>query len=82
MRINQQSGVLTWRPGHETTSGALSFVTHCLLTNPDAYLKLQAEVDSVIGERTVTLADIGKMPYMTGLLSRNPVLDAFVDIAI
>jgi cytochrome P450/NADPH-cytochrome P450 reductase len=50
----------------------LSFVVHCLLTNPDAYMKLQAEVDAVLGERVVTLADIPKMPYMTGPSASAP----------
>lgn len=49
----------------------LSFIIHSLLTTPDAYVKLRAEVDSVIGERVVTLADIAKMPYMTGMLAQN-----------
>lgn len=53
-------------PGHETTSGVLSFCIHFLLTTPDAYAKLRHEVDSVIGDRVVTLEDISKMPYMTG----------------
>jgi cytochrome P450/NADPH-cytochrome P450 reductase len=63
---------LTLYAGHETTSGVLSFVVHCLLTNPDAYVKLQAEIDAVIGDRTVTLADIAKMPYMTGPCATLP----------
>jgi cytochrome P450 / NADPH-cytochrome P450 reductase len=58
--------VLTLISGHETTSGVLSFVIHSLLTTPDAYAKLRAEVDSVIGDRVVTLEDIAKMPYLTG----------------
>jgi hypothetical protein len=39
---------------------------HALLTTPDAYAKLKAEIDTVIGERTVTFEDIPKFPYMTG----------------
>jgi hypothetical protein len=41
-------------------------VVHSLLTTPDAYAKFKAEIDTVIGDRTVILEDIPKLPYMTG----------------
>jgi cytochrome P450/NADPH-cytochrome P450 reductase len=53
--------------GHETTSGVISFIVHSLLTTPESYAKLKAEIDAVVGERTVTLEDISQLPYMTGL---------------
>jgi cytochrome P450/NADPH-cytochrome P450 reductase len=57
--------------GHETTSGVLSFVVHSLITNSGAYAKLKAEVDTVVGERAVTLEDIPKLTYMTGMFLRR-----------
>ncbi|KAL2283798.1 hypothetical protein FJTKL_09583 [Diaporthe vaccinii] len=50
--------------GHETTSGMLSFATFYLLENPETLHKLQDEVDSVVGEDSITLQHIQKMPYM------------------
>lgn len=50
--------------GHETTSGMLSFATFYLLENPETLHKLQDEVDRVVGEDSITLQHIQKMPYM------------------
>jgi cytochrome P450/NADPH-cytochrome P450 reductase len=46
----------------------LSFIVHSLLTSPDAMDKLRAEVDTVVGTRTVALADIPKLEYMTAVI--------------
>lgn len=54
--------------GHETTSGMLSFATFYLLENPETLQKLQDEVDQVVGEDSITLQHIQKMPYMDAVL--------------
>jgi cytochrome P450/NADPH-cytochrome P450 reductase len=54
--------------GADEIAGVLSFVIHNLLTTPSAMSKMRAEVDSVVGERVVTLEDIPKMPYMTAVI--------------
>lgn len=54
--------------GHETTSGMLSFATFYLLENPETLQKLQDEVDTVVGQDSITLQHIQKMPYMDAVL--------------
>ncbi|SMQ52601.1 unnamed protein product [Zymoseptoria tritici ST99CH_3D7] len=54
--------------GHETTSGLLSFLFYLLLETPPAYRKLQEEIDTVVGKRTVTVDDMGKLPYVEACL--------------
>lgn len=54
--------------GHETTSGLLSFLFYCLLDNPRVYSKLQEEVDTVVGNSTVTFEHMSKLPYLEACL--------------
>ena len=53
--------------GHETTSGTLSFAFYRLLKNPEAYQKVQKEVDEVIGKGSVTVEHLSKLPYITAV---------------
>lgn len=53
--------------GHETTSGTLSFAFYRLLKNPEAYQKVQKEVDEVIGKGPITVEHISKLPYITAV---------------
>lgn len=46
--------------GSETTSSMLSFVILLLLEHEDVQAKLRAEIDTVIGDREVQLADRNK----------------------
>ncbi|KAK6723455.1 hypothetical protein SNK04_002300 [Fusarium graminearum] len=54
--------------GHETTSGTLSFAMYHLLKNPEAYNKLQKEIDEVIGCDPVTVEHLTKLPYLSAVL--------------
>lgn len=54
--------------GHETTSGALSFLFSFLLQNPDTYLKLQQEVDEVVGIEAVQYHHLKKLKYTNAAL--------------
>ncbi|KAM0554404.1 hypothetical protein ACHAO7_003542 [Fusarium culmorum] len=54
--------------GHETTSGTLSFAMYHLLKNPEAYNKLQKEIDEVIGRDPVTVEHLTKLPYLSAVL--------------
>ncbi|KAM5348455.1 hypothetical protein ACJ41O_008279 [Fusarium nematophilum] len=54
--------------GHETTSGTLSFAFYNLLKHPEAYEKVQQEVDRVIGRRPITVDDLTKLPYISAVL--------------
>lgn len=53
--------------GHETTSGLLSFAFYQLLKHPDAYEKVQKEVDQVIGRGPVKVEHLGKLPYISSV---------------
>ena len=55
-------------PGHETTSGLLSFLFYLLLENPRVYSKLQEEIDTVVGKGTVTFEHMSKLPYLEACL--------------
>lgn len=55
-------------PGHETTSGMLSFLFYLLLENPQKYTKLQEEIDTVIGKEPVTFEHMCKLPYLEACL--------------
>lgn len=67
--------------GHETTSGLLSFLFYELLQNPEAYRKVQEEIDTVIGKEKVTLAHMSKLPYVEACLREtlrlHPTAPAF-----
>ncbi|KAH0064917.1 cytochrome P450, partial [Aureobasidium melanogenum] len=54
--------------GHETTSGLLSFLFYYLLKNPSAYKKAQEEVDRVIGDATIKVEHLSKLPYINAVL--------------
>ncbi len=49
--------------GHETTANALNWTWYLLAQNPDAEAKLHAELDTVLGGRRPTLADLKQLPY-------------------
>ena len=49
--------------GHETTAAALSWTWYFLCQHPEAYQKLQQEVDTVLQGRTPTYADLASLPY-------------------
>jgi cytochrome P450/NADPH-cytochrome P450 reductase len=54
--------------GHETTSGLLSFLFYYLLKNPSAYKKAQEEVDRVIGDASIKVEHLSKLPYINAVL--------------
>lgn len=49
--------------GHETTAAALTWAWYALNQNPEVLRTLQAEVDTVLGGRLPTLADLPQLPY-------------------
>ncbi len=49
--------------GHETTANALSFTWMLLSREPVVWRKLRAEVESVLGQRTLTAEDLPKLKY-------------------
>jgi cytochrome P450 len=49
--------------GYETTAAALAWAFYYLPRHPEAMQKLQAEVDTVLGGRQPTFADLPKLSY-------------------
>ncbi|KAI1424799.1 bifunctional P-450:NADPH-P450 reductase [Xylaria sp. FL1777] len=66
--------------GHETTSGTLSFAFYRLLKNPEAYQKVQKEVDEVIGKGPINVEHLSKLPYITAVLRETLRLDSPIPI--
>jgi cytochrome P450 len=54
--------------GHETTAGALSFTWYLLAQHPEVERKLLAELTTVLGGRTPTLADLPRLVYTEQVL--------------
>ncbi len=49
--------------GHETTAVALSWTWHLVAQHADVERRLQTEVDTVLGDRVPTLADLPELRY-------------------
>ena len=49
--------------GHETSAKALTWSWYLLSQNPAAEAKLHAELETVLGGRTPTMADLPNLPY-------------------
>jgi len=66
--IKNTSGLLIIA-GSETTATLLSGVTYFLLTNPNAYLKVQKEVrEAFTAAEEMTLVTTSKLPYLHACL--------------
>jgi cytochrome P450/NADPH-cytochrome P450 reductase len=57
--------------GHETTSGALSFVFYFLLKHPEVLTRAQQEVDEIVGKEGVQYEHLSRMPYITAILRES-----------
>ncbi len=60
----RDEAVTLFMAGHETTSNALAWTWILLSRNPDAEAKLHAELDSVLGDRPITTADLPRLRYL------------------
>jgi cytochrome P450 len=49
--------------GHETTATGLTWAWYLLAGHPEAYARLRAEVDAVLGGRAPTYDDLARLPY-------------------
>ncbi|EHK18616.1 uncharacterized protein TRIVIDRAFT_50977 [Trichoderma virens Gv29-8] len=54
--------------GHETTAATLSFTMYQLVTNPEIYRKVQAEIDGVVGSGPVKIDHIGRLKYLAAVI--------------
>lgn len=57
--------------GHETTTNALAWTLYLLTKHPAIAEKLYAEVDTALGGRTATLADLPKLPYTLQVIKES-----------
>jgi cytochrome P450 len=57
--------------GHETTTFALGWTWFLLGSHPEVWAKLQAEVDSVLGDRTPTAQDLPKLRYTAMVIDES-----------
>jgi cytochrome P450 len=57
--------------GHETTALALTYTLQLLATNPDAYAKLLAEVDTVLGGREPGPKDMEQLVYTNAVVKES-----------
>ena len=57
--------------GHETTSTALTYALHLLGRYPDAQHRVRAEVAEVVGDGTVTPAQVAALAYTTMVLKET-----------
>ncbi len=57
--------------GHETTALALSYALMLLAAHPDELAKAHAEVDSVLGSRAATAADMPKLKFCESVITES-----------
>jgi cytochrome P450 len=63
--------IITLLAGHEATASALTWMWYELGRNPAVVAKLEAEIDEVLGERAVCVADLPRLPYTLAVLEEN-----------
>ncbi len=54
--------------GHETTALVLMFAVYALSRNTSARARLRDEIDAELGGRSVTAADLGRLPYVDAVI--------------
>lgn len=59
----RDEAVTLFLAGHETTANTLNWTFRLLAKHPEIEAKLHAELDSVLGGRLPTLADLRRLPY-------------------
>lgn len=68
--------------GHETTSSTLSFLFYHLTANPEKLLKAQQEVDSVVGNSTLTVSMLPKLKYIDACLKETLRVSSVVPVFV
>ncbi len=63
--------LVTFFAGHETTATLLTWTLFNLAKNPTVETKLHAELQTVLGGRQPTLADMAKLPYTRMVLDET-----------
>lgn len=55
------------RAGQDTTTSSVVWSLYLLSRHPEAEARLHAEIESVVGDRTPTAADLPRMPFLRAL---------------
>ena len=55
--------------GHETTANAMTWTWYLLSQSPEVERRLHEEIDSVLGGRLPTVADVDRLPYVTRVVT-------------
>jgi cytochrome P450 len=57
--------------GHETVSSGIAWTFHLLARNPRVRRAMNAEIDTVLGERALTLADLDRLDLTTRVVKES-----------
>ncbi len=57
--------------GHETTATNLTWTLYAISQHPEVERRLRAELDEVLGGRTPTVMDLGKLEYLDRVLKES-----------
>ncbi|HLV34643.1 MAG TPA: cytochrome P450, partial [Spirillospora sp.] len=66
----RDEAVTLFAAGHETTANALSWTWYLLSQHPEIEARLQAEVDTVLGDRPAAFQDLPQLRY-TGMIVKE-----------
>jgi cytochrome P450 len=67
--VEVQANIVTFiGAGHETTANALSWSLYLLSQAPDARLRIEREVDTVLGSGAFSAADIERLPFTRAVI--------------
>jgi cytochrome P450 len=67
----RDEAVTLFAAGHETTSNALTWAWYLLSQNRQVEQKLHAELDTVLGGRPATMADLAQLPYTEAIIQET-----------
>lgn len=57
--------------GHDTTATSLTWAFYLLARHPEIQVKLQSELDSVIGIRSILFEDLGRLPLLRAVVDET-----------
>jgi cytochrome P450 len=57
--------------GHETTANSLTWALHLLATHPEIQQQVREEIQLVLADRTVTVADIGNLVFTAAVIDET-----------
>lgn len=67
----RDEAVTLFLAGHETTANTLAWAWYLLSLHPEAESSLHAELDTVLGDRPPTVADLPRLPYTEQVITET-----------